>query len=288
MAIQYEGQYRAQGSSTWLVLFALQNGLTYNWNTSGLAAGIWELQVRARDTATSEFSNWTATRTFNIQHAASNTAPPAPSVTVPANAQVVDTSVGVVLQTVSDPDGDPVTYRAEYRLAGGTWLPLFGLQSSPNYNWITSGLANGSYELRGYANDGQAESAAGTVRSFTITHAAVTAFLIVGGVNVDVEYGKAQGEAPFIPGADQRNIDGILRASAWGNQKRRWQFKTRPMQAAELNTLLAAASPIGFVAVGGLALGGVTLQCAVDIGGIEYMQDGLTYQRAVLLEIEEQ
>lgn len=168
--ITHYREHRPAAGGAWTRSGAVFSG--HVWDTSGLANGDWDWRIVASD-GTDETAS--TSRTLTVDH--TNTPPPAPSWITPASDGLTfDTSVPLAWGAVTDPDGDPVLYRAEYKeAAGSTWLPVFSLQSPLSYSWNTGALANGDYNLRIYANDGQADSTASVVRTVTIAHAATGA-----------------------------------------------------------------------------------------------------------------
>lgn len=103
---------------------------------------------------------------------APNTLPSSPGAfTVPSSGQVipVGTVVNVDFGDATDADNDPLLYSVEYSFNGGAWTPMIGSLGSSGFAWDTAGWTPGSYQLRAYASDSYAFSAAPVVSStFTL------------------------------------------------------------------------------------------------------------------------
>lgn len=63
--LTYEGQYSLNGGSDWLPLFALQAGLTYVWDTSGVTESD-EAMVRVRAFDGELYSEWAESELFSL------------------------------------------------------------------------------------------------------------------------------------------------------------------------------------------------------------------------------
>lgn len=100
MAIHYRGEYRLQGAASWSVLFPAQVGTSYDWGSSGLANGTYEMRLFAIDTTDSAESPASTTRTITISHV---TAAPSTEVTL-------QPMLGATVAELELLEGDHVTY----------------------------------------------------------------------------------------------------------------------------------------------------------------------------------
>lgn len=268
-AVSYRAEYSADGGVTWQVLFALQSSTMFTWNTAGLASGNYQIRAFASD-GTGE-SGAGAIRTVSVQAVATNTAPPAPTITGPASADAfADLTIGAVL----DPDGDTVHYRGEYRLAGGAWAALFGLQTGTTYRWSTAGLAAGNYEVRAFASDLELESAASAVLAITVAHAAAIPFLSYRGVEIPAT--ELRSREGFVIGSRDRAAAGNLRSSVTG-QKLEFTGLTPPMEPADALALLDVLRDPAFGSLSGDAVQGRSILCEAAAGEVPYLHgDGST------------
>lgn len=67
---------------------------------------------------------------------------------------------------VNDSDNDPIVSQIFYRKKGGDWLPLANDLAVTNFEWNTSRLNNGEYELRIVANDGLSDASMEVAKIF--------------------------------------------------------------------------------------------------------------------------
>lgn len=112
------------------------------------------------------------------------------------------------------------------------------------------------------------------------------AFLVVGGVTVEVVSDGAAEREPFTVGESVRAFDGSLRSTVRA-EKREWQFETYDLSPVQFATLRAAIGPSGsLVTCSGDALGAALL-CEVTITAAPYIRDGVGFVRTVSLRLRE-
>lgn len=139
-------QYRLSGAGTWTTLCTVAVApYSCSWNTTTVADGNYDLRATTTDTASFSTTSETV------------------STTVANNMLVVLSSPGenvretIPLSTTLHNTGT-VTYtaRVEYSLSGAnSWKNVCtGLTSPYNCSWVTTGFANGDYDLRSVAVSG--------------------------------------------------------------------------------------------------------------------------------------
>lgn len=276
-------EHRLQGAGSWTRSAAVTSGHT--WDTSGLADGTYEWRIVASDGTDETASN---IRTLIVQHSSPNLAPSAPSWVSPANGSTHDVSLTIQYTHGTDPEGQPVQTRGEYRPgASGAWLALFSLRSGTSFVWNTSGLTDGSYEVRLITSDGALESSPSAARSFNIAHAAAIPFLVIDGVEVAVT--AISEDAPFVAGDVSPAFDGSLRADV-DAVKRRWSITLVETPTFDLSAILALRAILdsgALVSVSGSGVDGASLTCAFSFRGADYHRDGTDFWRTFSYEMIE-
>jgi hypothetical protein len=139
----YQFWYQAQPNGTWTIIQPFGTASTATWNTSGLAAGTYNLDVWVKQQGSSATFDAEAKpyTTYTLQ--APNTCtsvtwnPPSPTSPQAPGAQVTlsGTAAGC-----SNP-----TYEFWVQAPGGQWTILQGFSTSSSYAWNTTGLATGTY-----------------------------------------------------------------------------------------------------------------------------------------------
>ena len=170
----YEFWLLAPGSSTWTVAQAYSTAGTFNWNTSGSAAGTYYISVWIRDAGSANSYDAYfpgAPYTLTSTGCASVTASAAP-----ASPQTAGTPV-TITATAS---GCKARYEFWILPPGGSWTIVQAYSSTATFGWTTTGLAAGTYRYSVWVRD--AASAAsydayfpGTAYALTSTSTPCTA-----------------------------------------------------------------------------------------------------------------
>jgi hypothetical protein len=150
----YEFWLQNPGSSTWTIAQPYSTSATFNWNTSGSAAGTYHLSVWIRDAAS---ANSYDTYFPGIAYAltpggcASVTASAAPS-----SPQASGTAVTITASA----SGCPNSPRYEFWILppGGSWTVALPYSTSAVFNWSTTGLAAGVYHYSVWVRDSASTS----------------------------------------------------------------------------------------------------------------------------------
>jgi FtsP/CotA-like multicopper oxidase with cupredoxin domain len=139
---EYKYYVRATGG-TFQLLRDWSTSNVYNWNTTGLTAGTYTLQVDVRSLgSTSMYGAWTNySYTLNVPEATGASA----TFSVPSP-QVIGTTVKIT----GAGQGGTGTYEYKYyvKSAVGTFQLLRDWSTSNVYNWNTTGLTAGTYTLQ--------------------------------------------------------------------------------------------------------------------------------------------
>ncbi len=165
---QFRFSYRLNGSSTWITIGAGTFGAAMQaWNTTGLASGIYNVLVEARQTGNS--GNAETTATIN-SYALGNTCS---TVTLAAN-PVSPSAVGtqVTLTGAATCSGSATAeYRFSYKQSGDPSYTLLRGYGAATYVWDTSAFAVGAYalfvEARSVGSTGSPESSVVSVYQLT-------------------------------------------------------------------------------------------------------------------------
>jgi len=135
---------------------------SYTWNTTASANGAYTLTAKAYDAASN--IGQSSTVTVNVFN---DTAAPSVSIASPASGSTVDASVAV---TVNASDNVAVT-RTDLYLNGSLLSTSNG--AGLNFNWNTSTLANGTYQLSAKAYDAAGNVGQSTNVAVTVLHPTV-------------------------------------------------------------------------------------------------------------------
>jgi hypothetical protein len=155
----YEFWTLAPGASSWTLAQAYSTTATFTWNTTGKAAGVYDLSVWARDANSSGTSGNSTGRwdTYNsslytLTSAASGT----PCTGLSVSASPASTArVGVPVTFTGGAIGCPgPTYQFWILAPGATgWALAQAYSTSAAFSWTTSGKAAGTYGLSVWARD---------------------------------------------------------------------------------------------------------------------------------------
>jgi hypothetical protein len=151
----YQFWMLAPGSSSWTVAQAYSNNAAFNWTTTGKAAGVYRFSVWVRDASSSGTSCSSLgcddafvpgfTYTLTSTPCASATASSLPPSTAARGTTVAITGIA---------SGCPNALYEFWILApGGTWTVAQGYSTSATFNWVTTGLAAGTYRFSVWVRD---------------------------------------------------------------------------------------------------------------------------------------
>jgi spore germination protein YaaH len=159
---RYQFELLSSGSQTWRVVQPYSSNATFNWTTTGAAAGTYRFIVKAQDTssaglASSSLGTWDVyvARQYTLTRACTGlTLTTSPSGSAPAGARV---SVTATAYTCPSP-----VYQFEVLAPGSqTWQVAQAYSSNPTLSWSTSGLAAGVYTFSVLARDAYSPGLAG-------------------------------------------------------------------------------------------------------------------------------
>lgn len=152
--VLYTARFRAVGDPTWTVVVdAEQDVLSYTDVAFAGPSGHYEFEVwAAQDGQQSAVS----AQTFIVNL----TPPDAIVLTSPLDGATYLNNVGATVpitwEVPTDPDGEPLTVKARYRLLpDGAWSQIFSQPSSdpPSFTWATGGIPSGDAEFEIWAED---------------------------------------------------------------------------------------------------------------------------------------
>jgi len=142
-------------SQTWLLARGYASSPTYNWTTSGLAPGVYNYQVWARDssspgTTQTTLGGWDAYTSFQYQL----TSQPCSSIIASSNPSGT-TAAGNPVTITGAASGCPNPQYELFVLYPGsnTWLVAQYYSPSATYNWSTAGKPKGTYQYSVWARD---------------------------------------------------------------------------------------------------------------------------------------
>ena len=138
---------------------------SFDWNTSGVAAGAHQLQLTVQDSAGNSRST-----TRNVTVAGALTA----SITSPAEGAAVSGTVPIAMSAVNAV-GTPITFTLT--IDGTQAFTASGTTTTASFNWNTNGLAPGSsHQLRLTVQDGAGRTASAT-RTVTVQQGTISVFI---------------------------------------------------------------------------------------------------------------
>lgn len=135
-------QYRPSGGGSWTTICS---SASCSWSTSGVPDGLYDLRISATDGAGNTGTTVVASRRVD------NTAP---TVTLTDPGAALGGSV-TLSSTAADSGAGVSSVRYEYRTSpSGSWTTACTASSAPfSCSWSTTGVADGSYDLRATATD---------------------------------------------------------------------------------------------------------------------------------------
>jgi hypothetical protein len=157
---QYEFWLLPPGGS-WTPARGYSSSATFDWSTTGAAAGTYHFSVWARDASSSASYDSFSTLDYSLTTAPCTgmSASAAPPTSATAGTAVVITGAAT---------GCPnALYEFWVLPPGGTWTPLRGYSAGASFTWSTAGLPPGSYQFSVWARDA---SSAGTKGSPPYTY----------------------------------------------------------------------------------------------------------------------
>jgi hypothetical protein len=115
---------------------------TWAWNTSGAVAGTYQVVVRARSAGSAKGYETYQSISYAV------TFPPASSVTLTPN-PASPASVGTPVTFTAAASGGSGSYEYMFllRAPGGTLDPVQAYSSTPTWNWNTTGVTTGTYQV---------------------------------------------------------------------------------------------------------------------------------------------
>jgi hypothetical protein len=147
----YEFWLQPPGSS-WSVVQPYSATASWTWNTGGLAAGTYVLDVYARDaTSTASYdAHISPNPTYALQAPASTACTSVTESATPASPQAAGTVVTFTAAAVGCPSPN---YEFWLQPPGGSWSIVQAYSSASTFSWSTTGLAAGTYQLDVYARN---------------------------------------------------------------------------------------------------------------------------------------
>ncbi len=161
----YQFWILAPGSSRWTIAQPYSTNATFNWNTSGKAAGVYRFSVWARDASSagavsSSLGRWDA---FVPGTTYTLTSTPCTGLTASASPASPSTH-GTAVTITGVASGCPNPMYQFWMLAPGssTWTIAQPYSTSATFNWDTSALPAGTYRFSVWVRD---SSSTGTISS---------------------------------------------------------------------------------------------------------------------------
>jgi hypothetical protein len=145
----------APGAASWQLAMAYSTTATFNWNTTGLTAGTYSLNVWVRDSSSSGLNGNSSGRWdaySSMQYAVTSTACSAVSaVASPPSSTTSGTTVTVTAQG----SGCPNPQYQFWTLAPGasSWQLAQAYSTNATFSWSTTGLAAGTYQVSVWVRD---------------------------------------------------------------------------------------------------------------------------------------
>jgi probable HAF family extracellular repeat protein len=134
---------------------------TWNWTTTGLAAGTYQVVVHARNAgSTKSYETYKS-----ITYALAN---PASAVTLtPGVASPVSVGTPVTFTAVASGGSGSYQYKYLLKAPGGTLTTVRDYASTATWNWTTTGLAAGTYQVVVHARNAGSTKSYETYKSIT-------------------------------------------------------------------------------------------------------------------------
>jgi hypothetical protein len=155
----YEFWTLAPGATTWTLAQAYSTTATFAWNTTGRAAGTYDMSVWARDANSSGTSGNSTGRwdTYNSsQYTLTSAASGTPCTGLSVSSSPASTAkVGTTVTLTAGAIGCPVpTYQFWILAPGATsWALAQAYSTTATFSWTTAGKSAGTYSLSVWARD---------------------------------------------------------------------------------------------------------------------------------------
>jgi FtsP/CotA-like multicopper oxidase with cupredoxin domain len=161
----YEYQFWLNTGGVWAIVQPYSATNTWTWNTTGVAAGSYNVAVRVRNAGSSVLLDVVQALFYDIQ--ASNPVTGAtltPNVASPqaAGTSIIFTAAGI---------GGSGSYEYEFWLNTGTWAIVQAYSTTNTWTWNTTGVVSGSYNVAVRVRNAGSSVLLDTVQAlfFTIT-----------------------------------------------------------------------------------------------------------------------
>jgi len=144
----YEYQFKLRNpAGVWSVGRAYSSTPAWTWNTTGLAAGAYKIEVLARNAGST--ASWEAYKNMSYTLAG-----PVSAVTLTANAASPQ-SVGNKITFTAAASGGSGNYEYQYKVKNpaGVWSTGRSYAAAPSWTWNTTGLAAGAYKIEVWARN---------------------------------------------------------------------------------------------------------------------------------------
>jgi YD repeat-containing protein len=169
-AAEYRFWRRSISEATWTIAQDYSTNATWNWDTTGLASGIYYIQVDARAAGSTAWSDASANTSYVISSVTGVTFDPAP----PAGG-----SPGAPVSFTASVGGGAAEYRFWRRsVSEGTWTIAQDYSTNATWNdWDTTGLSGVYYiqvDARGVGSSSWSDASANT--SYVLTSITGVAF----------------------------------------------------------------------------------------------------------------
>ncbi len=141
----------------WSTVQAYSSSGSWTWNTTGLAAGTYTLDVYARDASSTAAydAHISPSPTYVLQAAVTQCAAVSESAS-PVSPQPPGTTVNFTAAATGCPSP---TYEFWLLPPGGAWSVVQAYGSSNTWSWSTSGIGSGTYTIDVYARDASSTAA---------------------------------------------------------------------------------------------------------------------------------
>ncbi len=142
---EYQFSVKAPGQS-WAVLRSFLPSNVYNWNTTGLAAGTYNMKIETRHSGSTGAAESEAT--FDVTLALAGCS----GVTMSASPTTANAGTSVTFSATGTCTGGSPEYEFLYQNPStGAWSSVQAYSSSASYAWNTTGLTAGTYRFAVYA-----------------------------------------------------------------------------------------------------------------------------------------
>jgi FtsP/CotA-like multicopper oxidase with cupredoxin domain len=165
MTPQYYFTYRNPVTGKWSVGQAYSGSATWTWNTTGMPAGTYSIQVWAKSLGSAATSEAVRTISYTLNSSTVQSVSLSPA---PLSPQPIGTTVTFTANAVG---GTTPQYYFTYRNpVTGKWSVGQAYSGNPTWDWITTGLPAGTYSVQVWAKSlgSPATSEAVSTRSYVL------------------------------------------------------------------------------------------------------------------------